>query len=123
MAMRDQEPLASAAMAQHQPFIGVEIAFLDMLNLSPLHLVIANDQVQPTLRLETAQQGEYLCISSLNLAEVGGLPQIIPITEFDVGKACLEIVAQGVEKECFIGRKFVSSTFVATMGVAEKDNF
>jgi hypothetical protein len=87
-----------------------------------LDVVVANDEVEPILLVKLVQQVKGASMSIPNVAEPPVLPQLVAISNFNIGKTFPEIMNQCVEEHSFIPGKGIGPAVIPSVAIAEKGN-
>ena len=77
--------------------------------------------MQPLRLGKTAEQRKDLSMGFLDGIETAIFPQFVPVSDLDVGKPLIEVVAQSVQKKRFVSAESICTAVVAAVSVAEKD--
>jgi hypothetical protein len=93
-----------------------------MVAPTPLDVVVAYDEVEPILPVKPMQQVKGASMSIPNVAEPPVLPQLVAISNFNIGKTFLEIMSQCVEEHSFIPGKGIGPAIISPVAIAEKGN-
>jgi hypothetical protein len=108
-------------MAKDQSFLSVDPILLDLMAPTIVNVVVADDDVEPSLLIESVQQIKGASVGVENVAEFTILPHLIPIAHLDVGESFPMIVGQRLEEQVLITRKGICPAVVSPVQVAEKN--
>ena len=107
-------------MLENQPFPGDQPILFHAVPAPPLNIVVADNQMKPLLPRKRVEQVKDTPVRSAHVCKPPVLPQFIPVPNFDVCKATLVIVTEGVEKQIAVPRKGIGTTAVSTVAVRKK---
>jgi hypothetical protein len=93
-----------------------------MITPASLDVMVAHDEVEPILLIEPMQQVKGASMSIPNVAEPPVLPQLVAVSNFNVGKTFPEIMSQCVKEHSFIPGKGIGPAVIPSVAIAEKGN-
>jgi hypothetical protein len=96
MSVNDEYLLPRPGMPQDQRLFGYDPIFLHLAASDALDVVIAQDEVQPTLPVKLVEQVEDTLMSPPHFGELPVLPQFVSVADLDIRKTLLIIVVQRV---------------------------
>ncbi len=115
-----KDALPGSGMSQDQSLLGDHPVLLDMITPASLDVVVAHDEVEPILLVKPVQQVKGASMSLSNIAEPPVLPQLVAISDFNIGKTFPEIMSQCMEEHSFIPGKGICPAVVPPVTIAEK---
>jgi hypothetical protein len=80
-------------------------------------VVVAGDDVQPALPVELVQEIKYTTVGSANVHKVPRFPELITITDLDIGIPGVVVVTKGAQIETFVAGKGVYWASVSTVTI------
>ena len=120
MPMNHKDALPGSGMSQDQSLLSDHPLLLYVVAPAFLDVVIAYDEVEPILLVKLMQQVKGASMSIPNVAEPPVLPQLVAISDFNIGKTFPEIMSQCVKEHSFIPGKGICPAVVPPVTIAEK---
>ncbi len=122
MSVNHKDALPGSGMSQDQSLSSDHPVLLYVITPASLDVVIAHDEVEPILLVKPVQQVKGASMSIPNVAEPPVLPQLVAISNFNVGKTFPEIKSQCVKEHSFIPGKGIGPAVIPPVAIAEKGN-
>jgi hypothetical protein len=98
----------------------VKVFFYVML-LSVLHVVIAEKHQHPSRIKKAFKQIKGFGMGASNMLKIGVLPELVPVTDFHVGKVIFIIIIQCMIENVLVPPKFVGKAVISPVMIAEED--
>jgi hypothetical protein len=121
MAVNDEDSLVGLNVLQDQPLVGCQPILLNSTVLKALDIVIAEEHMETILASEGVQQVEGASVRAPHNTEPPVLPQLIPVTDFNVGEPLAMVVRQCLEEKVLILREGIGTGVIAPVEIAEED--
>ena len=134
MAVNKQQALAGLPVFQHQAFgdfqageqrliaavaVAIVARALAGVGFSPLdNVVVAVNHVQPAGLIEFGQQLKGVGVGLNDGLLISIFPQLVSISQFDIGEALVVIMLQRAEKQILIGQKIIAVVSLSPMAIA-----
>jgi hypothetical protein len=121
VAVDRKDPLAGLQVAQDQPLMGDNPVLHHALTPPALDVVVSDDDMKAIIRVEGVEQVKNVLVGSPNLAKAAVLPELITVSNLDVGVALVIILSQYAQEQRFVLGKGIGPAVIAAMTVAEED--
>jgi len=121
MPVHGENSPTGACVLQHQPFACKDSVFLDPMLPKATDVVVAQQHMQAPLIMELMQQIEDCAIRLTHDVETAIFPELVTITNFDVGEPFLVVVLQHIKKELCIAGKAIGYTPISSMTITEEN--
>ena len=122
MSMDGEYTTAGPGVTQDQALVDGDAIFIRPVVPPPPHFVVAQDEMEPVLLVESVQQIERALIGVPDIPEVAVFPQVVAIPDLDVREPIVVVTGQCMVKQLFVPGKTIGPAFVPSMAVAEKDD-
>jgi len=122
MPVNYKDALPGSGMSQDQPFSSGHPVLLYVIAPASLDVVVAHDEMESVLLVKPVQQVKDASMSIPNIAEPPILPQLVAISNFNIGETFSEVVSQCVKEQSFIPGKGIGSAVVPPVAVAKKSD-
>ncbi len=85
------------------------------------HIMVPVNQIQPSGVIKQGQEPEHVVVDFDNLAHFPVFPELIPVSQLDIGKTAIIIVFQGGKIKILVFQKIIVGISAASVAVADKD--
>lgn len=103
--------------------VRAEIGVTDPVRVAGLLLfevMVPIEQMKPVLAVEEGEEPEHIVVDLDDLAHPPVFPELVAVTELDIGEALCIIMLQGSEVKILIFQKIIVCCSVAPVAVTEK---
>jgi hypothetical protein len=112
MPVYDKDAAIGPGVLEDQGLIGGQSTLLDSPVLESLDIMVAKDHVETIVPGERVQQIKRALMGLPHRTEASILPQLITITDFNVGETLAVVVRQSLEEEILIPREGIRARVV-----------
>jgi len=104
--------------------IRAKIGVTDLVGITRsffLHIMIAVQQIKPSLAVKQGEEPEHIIVNLNDLTHAPVFPQLIPVSQFNIGVALGIVVLQCRKIEVLVFQKIIAPGAVPPMTVAEQN--
>ena len=82
------------------------------------HVVVPIQHIQTVFPIKLGHHPEGIAVGGNDGAHPAVFPQLVPVSQFDIGEALVVIMLQRAEKQILIGQKIIAVVSLSPMAIA-----